>query len=109
LGTQTGVFAVKFADLFNFNKFVAPVLTWVIYWIGLVLIVLLTLSGIADLNLSWNFQGGGDALRVGGALIGGVFAALLWRVICELWLVTFSINERLGTLVELKKAETSKV
>jgi hypothetical protein len=38
-------------------------------------------------------------------LIGAAFAALIWRVVCELWIVTFSINDRLGTLVELKKAE----
>ncbi len=103
---------MKFPDLFDFNKFVAPVLIKVIYWIGLVLIVLLTLSFIAGASLFSSYLGGGGGFSVGGALfslIGGAFAALLWRVVCELWIVTFSINERLGTLVELKQAEIAKV
>jgi hypothetical protein len=37
------------------------------------------------------------------ALIGGVLGLLVWRVVCEVWIVMFSINDRLGQLVERGK------
>jgi len=54
---------------------------------------------------------GGGGFSVGGALVallGGAFGILIWRVVCEIWIVIFSVNDRLGTLVELKQAERDK-
>jgi uncharacterized membrane protein len=102
---------MEFSDLFTFKKFVAPVLIQISYWVGLVLIVLMTLVGIAGTSVFSSYYYGGGGFSVGGALlslVGGVFGALIWRVVCEIWIVIFSVNDRLGTLVALKKAEQGK-
>jgi hypothetical protein len=92
------------ADLMNFNKFVAPTLIRIVYWIGIVLIILGTLGGVIGGGALMGGYGGGFSL--GGALmalIGGVLGLLVWRVVCEVWIVMFSINDRLGQLVERGK------
>ena len=101
---------MEFTDIFKFDKFIAPTLIKIVYWIGLGLILLGTLAGIAGTSYFSSYMGG-SSFNLGGALIAliiGAFGVLMWRVVCELWIVTFSINERLGTLVDLKKAETGK-
>ena len=91
------------ASLLNFDKFVAPTLIRVVYWVGIVGIiggVLFSLSTALQ-QMSYNASS-----AIGGviiALIGGAAALLLWRVICEIWIVIFSINDRLGQLVERGK------
>jgi hypothetical protein len=97
---------LEFVDLFKFDKFVAPVLIKVIYWIGIVLIVLSTLAGLTGVSLfdryvstGFNF---GHALLV---LIFGALFLLVWRVLCELWIVIFSINEKLSILAGLKNGK----
>lgn len=99
------------ADLMNFDKFVAPTLIRIVYWIGIVLIVLGTLMGIAGGGMMGSMMGGGYGGYGGGfnlgaalfALIGGAVALLVWRVMCEVWIVIFSINDRLGILVDRDK------
>ncbi len=93
------------ASLLNFDKFVAPSLIRIVYWIGIVGIVLGTLAGIAGTSMMGGY-GGGGGFSIGGALlalIGGVAGFLIWRVACEVWIVIFSINDRLGQLVERGK------
>ncbi len=96
------------ASLLNFDKFVAPSLIRIVYWIGIVLIVLGTLAGVAGTSMMGGMggYGGGGGFNLGGALlalIGGVAGFLIWRVACEVWIVIFSINDRLGQLVERGK------
>ncbi len=94
-----------FASLMNFDKFVAPTLIRIVYWIGIVLIVLCTLAAIAGGGMMM-MGGYGGGFNLGGALIaliGGVAGLLVWRVICEVWIVLFSINDRLGQLVDRGK------
>jgi len=88
---------LNFSDLLSFNKFVSPVLIRIIYWIGLFFIAIGTLGAMF----------GGGMLGMGGGvsgfifgLIGGVMMALIWRVVCEIWIVIFSINDRLGIIAE---------
>lgn len=94
----------------NFDKFLAPVLIKIVYWIGIVLIVLSTLLGLVGgsmmpmMNSYSNYGGGGfNPLGAVLALLFGACALLFWRVVCELWIVIFSINDRLGVLVERGK------
>jgi hypothetical protein len=85
---------MKFGDLLSFDKFVAPFLIKIIYWIGLVMLVLGFIGSLGAMG----------SMGVGGffgfilSLIGLVLAALAWRVLCEIWIVIFSINDRLGNL-----------
>lgn len=84
---------MSLSDLFDFEKFVAPQLIKFVYWIGLVLI---GLSVVGTL-----FSGGqGFFIRLIMAVIGGVAGVLIWRVVCEVWIVMFSINDRLGEIAE---------
>lgn len=92
-----------FASLMNFDKFVAPTLIRVVYWIG---IAGVTLAALAAMATAAGQMGYNAATGLGGillALIGAVVGVLVWRVICEVWIVLFSINDRLGLLVERGK------
>jgi hypothetical protein len=91
------------ASLFNFDKFVAPTLIKIVYWLGIVGIVLGMLVSMAG---ALQMMGYNAATGLGGiliAVIGAAVGLLVWRVVCELWIVIFSINDRLGVLVERGK------
>lgn len=98
---------VELGDLFNFNKFLAPTLIKIVYWIGLFLIVLLTLMSITGMSAVDRMMGEyNSGFSVGGAILAlliGLVCAIVWRVTCEIWIVIFSINDRLGVLAADKK------
>jgi hypothetical protein len=83
----------------SFDEFLFPRLTTIIYWIGLALIVLLTLvAAIGALVAGSNpylteatGYNGGFAFIM--ALIGGAVGLVVWRITVELWMVLFSIYE----------------
>jgi hypothetical protein len=94
---------IMLASLLNFDKFVAPTLIRVVYWVGIVGIiggVLFQLSNAVQ-QMSYNASSALGGVII--ALIGGAAALLLWRVVCEIWIVIFSINDRLGQLVDRGK------
>jgi membrane protein DedA with SNARE-associated domain len=87
----------------NFDKFVAPTLIKIVYWVGIVGIIGAVLFQISGAFQSLQYDA---AAALGGviiALIGGVVGLLVWRVACEVWIVIFSINDRLGQLVDRGK------
>jgi hypothetical protein len=99
-------------DLLDFKKFVAPTLIRIVYYIGIVGIVLMTLGMIAgggmmsSMMMGGGYGGGGGGFNIFGALFGliwGACALIIWRVVCEVWIVMFSINDRLGQLVDRGK------
>jgi hypothetical protein len=97
---------MQMSDFFQFEKFLAPVMIKVVYWIGLALIVISVIAMISGVSLIGRTTGYGDASGSGGASFGAVLVSLLvgailaffWRVWCELCIVIFSINDRLGHL-----------
>jgi hypothetical protein len=98
---------MDFNSLLNFDKFVAPVLIRIVYWIGIVLIVLSTLMAALGGGMMASTYGGGFSV-FGSliALLAGAAALLFWRVMCEVWIVIFSINDRLGVLADREKASS---
>ncbi len=92
-----------FASLMNFDKFVAPTLIKIVYWIGIVGVVLGALVAMATAagQMGYNAAAGLGGILL--AVIGAVVGVLVWRVVCEVWIVLFSINDRLGQLVERGK------
>jgi len=98
-------------DLMDFKKFVAPSLIRIVYYIGIVGIVLMTLGMIAGGGMMGSMMLGGGGYGGGGfnilgalfGLIWGACALIIWRVLCEVWIVMFSINDRLGQLVDRGK------
>lgn len=91
------------ASFFNFDKFIAPMLIKIVYWLGIVGIVLGALVSMAGGLQMMSYS---PATALGGiliAVIGAAVGLLVWRVVCELWIVIFSINDRLGVIVERGK------
>jgi hypothetical protein len=81
---------------FSFDKFIFPRLVKIIYWIGLVGIVLGTIViAIAVISQAGNQEGGGLVAGIGFivAIVIGFLALVVWRVVVELWLVMFSIHD----------------
>ena len=87
---------MSFSDFLTFEKFVAPMLIKIVYWIGLLLIVIGFLGSLFGGGFGMMSGFGGFILKVIGTLLG----LLMWRVICELWIVVFSINDRLGRIAD---------
>ncbi len=100
---------MEFRDFFTFDKFVTPKMITLIYWIGLFFIAVTAIAtifggGYGLLSSLQGGYGGYTGISVAGIILGILYAvigALFWRVFCEIWVVVFSINDRLGTLVEL--------
>jgi hypothetical protein len=97
---------MEIQDFFQFHKFLAPVLIKVMYWIGLSFIALWTLAALIGFNSA--YFGGFSMGRALLSLIAGAALALFWRILCEVWIVIFSINDRLGVISgELPKKPSS--
>ncbi len=75
-------------DFLTLKRFIAPFLIQIVYWIGLGVLVLGALGSL--------FAGGFLGVAIG--LVSLVLGALVWRVVCEIWIVIFSINDRLGII-----------
>lgn len=72
----------------SFDKFVTPTVIKVVYWIGIVCIVISSVVwGIAAAQH--------NALAPIAAIIGLILGLLLWRVYCELIMLWFKIHDEL--------------
>jgi Ca2+/H+ antiporter len=91
------------AGFMNFDKFVAPTLIKIVYWIGIVGVVLGALAMMATAAGRISYDAGSALGGILLAVIGAAVGVLVWRVICEIWIVLFSINDRMGVLVERGK------
>lgn len=82
----------------SFDRFMFPRIARIIYFIGLIIIALTALAGIAAgvlVAISDPIVGTGAIV---GAIIGALIGALVWRLMVELWLVLFSINDHLKAI-----------
>ena len=77
---------------FGFRQMVSTALIKFFYILG---VIVLTIGGIVML-----FQGGENALIGLGAII---FGNLVWRIICEGWILVFSIHDILGSIEQTLK------
>ena len=84
--------------LLSFDVLIGGQLLKILYYVGLVGIVLWTLAALfAALNA---VQYSGVAF-LGGLLVAAailIFGTLFWRFTCELWMVIFKIHDRLGEI-----------
>ncbi len=83
-------------DMFQFDRMIAPTVLKIIYWIGLVGIVVYILVALAGSlgMMAYSPVGGLGMLLL--AILGGLFGLLFWRVMIEVYMVLFGIFERLG-------------
>ncbi len=82
----------KMKGFFGFRQMVSTALIKFFYILG---VIVLTIGGIVML-----FQGGENALIGLGAII---FGNLVWRIICEGWILVFSIHDILGSIEQTLK------
>lgn len=77
-------------NYFSFRKMFSPMLIKIIYVIGMVVIVV---SALGMLKIGAEMRGSvkDELLLSGIALL--LFGNILWRIICEGWIVLFSMHE----------------
>ena len=86
-------------DLWTFRKMITPTIIRWVFVVGLAIVPIVTACIFCEGCQSSEAPG-----RIFGALVCSVFLLPLWRIVCELAIVAFSINDRLGEIVaELKK------
>jgi len=90
--------AFQVSDLLSFDKLIATKVMKFVYFVGLIGIALAGivtfLGSFAAMRLS--FVTGLGTMML--AVIGTALGVLLWRVMCELWLLGFNIYDRLGEI-----------
>lgn len=91
---QPKTLAAGFRDFFVFQKMIAPKLIRLLYWLGSAGIVVASVLRASSALLMYG-SGIEQALLT---LAGGMLFLLVWRIFAELWIVIFSIHERLGEI-----------
>ena len=85
-----------FSKLLNFDEMVTPFFVKIIYWLGVVGVIL---TGLLTIIQGVNSHYGGGAQVIGGVLT-ILFGPFLVRIYCELVIVIFEIHK---VLVELNR------
>jgi hypothetical protein len=82
----------------NFDRLIATSLIKILYWVGLIgiliFVVVAMISGL--IGMTQDFMTGFAAF-IGAPLFGGLFL-LFWRFAMEVYIVIFSIHDRLGEI-----------
>lgn len=86
----------SFGDLFQFEKMVAPTVLKIVYWLGLVGIVIYLLVAMAGALTMMDYNAATGLGTMLLAIVGAAFAVLFWRIMIEVYMVLFGIHERLG-------------
>ncbi len=80
-------------DFLTFRRMITPIIIQIVFWIGIIGILVLGILIIVD--------GVRDESDVGEVIIGVLFliiGPLIWRVFCEILILTFRIIETLADL-----------
>ena len=81
-------------DYLSFRKFITPAAIQVIFWIGVVGIVISTLVGMFGGSTVW--PGAGVAGGFVDSLVLGIAFLFLWRVYCELIILWFKLYDEIS-------------
>jgi hypothetical protein len=93
-----GDFMFDLRDLFQWERFITPSIIKIFYWLAILLAVLFGASGILT-GLALMFASPlGGLMTVVGSLIGMLIGIIFSRILSELALVLFRINEHLGAI-----------
>ena len=96
------------AGYFSFRNFITASIVKVIYAVGFIAltaggIALIVWSGLRLNNAIIDRQLGWRYVVIGAAAV--VVGNIAWRVICEIWIVLFSINSRLAEVNAVRTFE----
>jgi hypothetical protein len=88
----------SFSDLFQWERFVTPSIIKLFFWLAIVIIGLLGLSGIASSLQALTVSPGVGIFMLLGTLLGVIIGVLFARIVAEFVLIVFRINEHLGAI-----------
>ena len=88
----------SFSDLFQWERFVTPSIIKLFFWLAIVIIVLMGLSGIATAVQMMALSPGVGVFMLLGCLLGVIIGVLFARIVAEFVLIVFRINEHLGAI-----------
>tara|TARA_R110002110_G_scaffold12692_30_gene60400 strand:- start:1502 stop:1792 length:291 start_codon:yes stop_codon:yes gene_type:complete len=89
---------MRFQDFLNFDKMIAGGIIKFLYWLGIVIIVLFGLGAITGSISTMSYNGALGLLQLVVAVVAIALGILLWRVICEMYLIFLSMNDKLSQI-----------
>lgn len=92
-------------DFLAFRKMITPIFIQIIFWVGVVCIVIGSIIIMASPTVSYYGYNSGGGNVIGG-LISLIFGPLFWRVFCETLILFFRIND---TLTDIKNLTARQV
>jgi hypothetical protein len=96
--TEATSFQNILSRFWGFDKLIGSALIKIVYYIGLVGIALWVLFAVAAALGVARYSASAGLGGIVLTIAGGIVAAVLWRVSCELWLIIFQIYNRLGEI-----------
>ena len=88
----------EFRDLFQWDRFITPTIIKTFYWLVIALIALFGLSGIFSGLATMAVSPFGGFLLLLSSIAGVVVGIIFSRIVAELILIIFRINEHLGAI-----------
>jgi Domain of unknown function (DUF4282) len=85
-------------DLFQWERFVAPAMIKVFYWLAVVIAVLLGVAGAISSLYTMAFNPFVGIIFLVTSLLGTSVAVIAARIFAEFVLIVFRINEHLGAI-----------
>ncbi|BEV46410.1 DUF4282 domain-containing protein [Afipia carboxidovorans] len=95
----------QFNDLFQWDRFITPTIIKTFYWLVIALVILSGISGIFGGLLQMAVSPFAGFIMVLMAIAGVVAGIVFSRIIAELVLIVFRINEHLGAIREQGRGE----
>ncbi|ABS61664.1 conserved hypothetical protein [Parvibaculum lavamentivorans DS-1] len=89
---------MRFQDFLTFDKLIAGSIVKFLYWLGVVIILLFGFGTIAGSINTMGYNAGLGLLQLVVGLVGVAFGILLWRVVCEIYLIFVAMNDKLGQI-----------
>jgi hypothetical protein len=90
----------SYEDLFQWDRFITPTLVKTFYWLVMTLVFLLGILGIFEGLSQMAVSPFGGFIAVLSALVGTVTGVIFCRILAEVVLIVFRINEHLGAIRE---------
>jgi hypothetical protein len=88
-------------DILAFRKMITPIIIKIVFWIGLTVILVLGIVAIVD-GIS-NDSDVGEVIAAGVLIL--ILGPIIWRVFCEILLLTFRIIENLADIRNIIKGK----
>lgn len=86
---------MQFKSFLTFDRLIAGEIVRFLYWLGLVVIVLFIFGSVAGSIEMMGRNAWLGLAQFAFALGGGALMLIFWRVICEMYVVFLSMNDRL--------------